>query len=309
MIDASYDGGVAVVIADDASPLGGELAISTLARASLRCWPVAHDKCERPIDPLRHDDGVQVPAGTPEWLEGFTASERPDLWEAVRQRDTFRDVWPEYNQHGNLTPRYFGSLIPKHADLQILFVDRRSQQVVARGRTIPFRWDGTLADLPGGIDAVGLRGVDDSARPTALSALAAEVAPEYQGIGLSGFIIQAMTSLARSARLSPLVAPIRPSWKDRYPLIPIDLYATWKRADGLPFDPWMRLHHRLGGTVLRPEPLSMHISAPVANWETWTAMTFPSDGSYVFPGGLAPLTVAGGVGEYWEPNIWILHDI
>jgi hypothetical protein len=36
-------------------------------------------------------------------------------------------------------------------------------------------------------------------------------------------------------------------------------------------------------------------------------MRFPEDGSYTFPGGLAPLTVAGGVGSYWEPNVWMQH--
>ncbi len=252
---------------------------------------------------------VQVLAGAPRWLEAFTAAERPDLWDAVREGQLFREVWPEYNQHGNLTPRYFGQLIPRFAHLQVLFVDGRSQQVAARGRAIAFRWDGTLDDLPDGIDAVGLRGVDDPGPATALSALAAEVAPGYQGTGLSGLLVQAMAAIARDAGLAPLVAPIRPSWKDRYPLIPIERYATWKRPDGLPFDPWLRLHHRLGGTVLRSEPRSMHITAPVADWETWTMMTFPDDGSYVFPGGLAPLAVAGGTGDYWEPNIWVRHDV
>jgi hypothetical protein len=38
-------------------------------------------------------------------------------------------------------------------------------------------------------------------------------------------------------------------------------------------------------------------------------MSFPGDGQYVFPGGLAPLAVAGDVGSYWEPNIWMLHDV
>jgi hypothetical protein len=154
-----------------------------------------------------------------------------------------------------------------------------------------------------------LRGVDDPGRPNVLSALAAEVAPEHQGIGLSGLLVLAMVAVARQAGLAPLVAPIRPLWKDRYPLISIERYASWKRADGLPFDPWMRLHHRLGGRALRPEPRSMHIWAPVAEWEKWTMMTFPDDGDYVFPGGLAPLAVAEGVGNYWEPNIWMLHDV
>lgn len=252
---------------------------------------------------------MRLPARSPQWLNAFTAAERPDLWESVRAEQRFRDLWPEYNHHGNLTPRYFGQLVPRFAHLQILFVDERSEQVVARGRTIPFGWDGTLGDLPSGIDSVGLRGVEHLGQPNTLSALAAEVAVDHQGLGLSGLLVQAMTGVARQAGLTSLVAPIRPSWKDRYPLITIDSYASWKRSDGLAFDPWLRLHNRLGGRVLRSEPRSMQISGSVTEWEAWTNMAFPDDGTYVFPGGLAPLAVSGGVGSYWEPNIWILHDV
>ncbi len=38
-------------------------------------------------------------------------------------------------------------------------------------------------------------------------------------------------------------------------------------------------------------------------------MLFPEDGNYVFPGGLAPLSVEGDIGHYWEPNVWVLHDV
>ena len=33
-----------------------------------------------------------------------------------------------------------------------------------------------------------------------------------------------------------LVAPVRPSWKARYPLTPMERYASWNTAQGLPFD-------------------------------------------------------------------------
>jgi hypothetical protein len=72
---------------------------------------------------------------------------------------------------------------------------------------------------------------------------------------------------------------------------------------------WMRVHARLGGTVLRPEPRSMRITAPVADWKTWTGLSFPDNGSYVFPRGLAPVTVTDGTGQYWEPNVWMLHTV
>jgi hypothetical protein len=238
-------------------------------------------------------------------IVAFTAEERPDLWEDARGQ--FQDVWPEYNNHGNDSGTYFGALFPRYAHLQILFFDRTTERVVARGRTIPFRWDGSLDDLPHGIDAVGLRALDGSPKPTALSALAAEVAIDHQGRGLSRLVLQAMGEVARQAELSPLVAPVRPNWKDRYPLTPIEKYAYWQGSDALPFDPWLRVHARLGATILRPEPESLRIERPVEDWERWTDMTFPEDGDYVFPFGLSPLRVHGGVGSYWEPNVWMLH--
>jgi GNAT superfamily N-acetyltransferase len=240
-------------------------------------------------------------------IVAFTAAERPDLWEASRL--SFRNLWPEYNQHGNDTGQYFGVLVPQYAHVQILLFDASTEQVVARGRTIPFSWDGSLEDLPPGIDAVGLRAVAEARPPTALSALAAEVDTGYQGRGLSRAVLQAMAEAARQAGLSCLVAPVRPSQKDRYPLTPIGRYARWQRTDALPFDPWLRVHARLGATIIRPEPKSMRIEGPLDDWERWTGMAFPEDGDYVFPFGLAPLRVRDRVGYYWEPNVWMLHSL
>jgi hypothetical protein len=183
-----------------------------------------------------HHATMEPLAGSPEWLSVYTAAERPDLWETVRDDGLFRDVWPEYNQHGNLTAAYFGALFPRFPDFQMLFVDERTPRVIARGRTVPFRWDGTLDDLPAGIDAVGLRAVESDATPNALSALAAEVDLPMQGAGLSSFVIAAMAEVARAHGFLALAAPVRPSLKDRYPLTPIDRYAEWRREDGLPFD-------------------------------------------------------------------------
>jgi hypothetical protein len=252
---------------------------------------------------------MQPPTGTPEWLEIFTAEERPDLWEFARREKTFEGVWPVYNNNGNHTGRYFSSLIPRHAHLQLLLVDRRTDRLIGRGRTIPFHWDRTDTELRGGIDAVGLAALDDPRPPNALSALAAEVVPDHQGSGLSRFVIASMAHAAKVAGLAPLVAPVRPSWKDRYPLMDIETYAGWLRDDGLPFDPWLRVHARLGAAILRTEPRSLEITAPVGDWEDWTGMLFPFNGLYVFPAGLAPLKVTDGIGEYWEPNVWMVHEI
>ncbi len=252
---------------------------------------------------------MQAPLGSPDWLGVFTAAERPDLWHLARDEKVFNGLWPEYNMHGNHTASYFGSLFPEHANLQVLLVDTRTDRLVARGRTIALRWDGTMQDLPPGIDAAGLRAVNEPGQATALSALAAEVDSAYQGQHLSCLVVKAMGDVARAAGLAPLLAPVRPSWKDRYPLIPIEQYASWQDDSGFPFDPWMRVHARLGARIVSVAPRSLQISAPASDWEAWTKMTFPGDGQYVFPGGLAPMTMSRGVGTYFEPNVWMLHEL
>jgi GNAT superfamily N-acetyltransferase len=252
---------------------------------------------------------VEVPDGAPTWLEVITAEEQPVLWERSRSERIFEVLWPEYNHHGTHAALYFGALVPRFAHLQALFIDRRTGELVARARTIPFWWDGTSENLAGGIDAVGRRAVEDARAPTALSALSAEVRPEHQRTGVSALVLATMAKMARQSGLASLVAPVRPSWKDRFPLNSIEEYALWQRRDGLPFDPWIRVHIRLGARVLRPEPKSMEFTAPVSDWEGWTGMPFQRDGSYVFRGGLAPLTITGDIGRYWEPNVWMLHEV
>lgn len=240
-------------------------------------------------------------------IEIYTAAERTDLWEQARP--LFEDVWPEYNLHGKHTASYFRELFPRFPHLQALMVEQSTGRVIGRARTIPFRWNGRIDSLPTGIDAVGLLAVESTEQPNTLSALAAEVASDRQERGLSRLLLQSMAAMARAAGLTSLVAPVRPSQKHLYPIVPIERYAAWRRPDGLPFDAWMRVHARLGATVLRPETDSLEIEAPVAEWETWTGMEFPEDGDYVFPEGLAPLQVTGGVGRYFEPNVWMLHEL
>jgi GNAT superfamily N-acetyltransferase len=240
----------------------------------------------------------------------FTAAERPDLDAAA---DEFTDaVWPEYNKHGDVLNRYWGRLDEAFAQFQFVLLDEEAEEVVAQGHTIPCRWDKTADGLPAGIDGVMEQGFDILARgerSNALSALGIEILPDWQGRGLSETMIEGMRAIARRHRLRTLIAPVRPTWKERYPLTPIERYAAWTRGDGLPFDPWMRVHARLGAEIVKPEPRSLRISASVAEWEGWTGMRFPETGDYVFPHGLAPLSVdvENDVGTYWEPNVWMAH--
>lgn len=71
----------------------------------------------------------------------------------------------------------------------------------------------------------------------------------------------------------------------------------------------MRVHERAGATIVQVAPRSMRIEAPVTDWEEWTEMRFPADGTYVVPGMLATLDVRDGVGVHFEPNVWLRHTV
>jgi hypothetical protein len=123
-------------------------------------------------------------------------------------------------------------------------------------------------------------------------------------------MIGTFTDNARAAGLSEgVIAPVRPTWKERYPLIPIEAYVEWRRDDGSHFDPWIRVHELVGGQIIAAAPRSMTVRGTPAEWEEWTGMAFPSDGTYVFPGCLAPVTFVDGVGTHVEPNVWVLHRL
>jgi hypothetical protein len=239
----------------------------------------------------------------------FTHAERPDLAERVDF-----NVWPAYNTHGDVLKRYWSRLYEELREFQFVLYEDDEDVVVAEGHSIPFVWDRTAEGLPAGIDGLvegAFRLLEEGGEPTALSALAIEIRATAQGRGLSGSMIAAMGRIAREHGFRDLVAPLRPSWKERYPLTPIERYARWTREDGLPFDPWIRTHVRLGGEILRPEPRSLRISGTLTEWEGWTEMAFPESGEYVFPHGLAPLSVdrEHDLGLYYEPNVWMVHRV
>ena len=242
-------------------------------------------------------------------LSMYTAAERPDLWERGIPSE---QVWPEYNLHGDVVNQWWGLLDVEMADYQFVLYDEEADLLVAEGHTAPMRWDGVNATLPEGFDATIVQAFAQlrAREPLdTLCALAAESPRQARRRGLAVQLLKGMREIATRHGLRRFVAPVRPSWKERYPLAPIERYVTWRRDDGELLDPWMRVHERLGARVATPLPRSLHITGSVADWESWTEMAFPESGDYVFPEGLALLHVDrdANLGDYWEPNVWMVH--
>ena len=241
----------------------------------------------------------------------YTALERPDL-EDVGVPDV--DVWPEYNLHGDVVNPYWGPLWKELPQYQQFLVDDDSGSVLAELEAGPVWWDDTEAGLSSGVDESLIASIEGHrlGRPVnTLCAFAAEIAVSAQGRGLAIEGVKAMRELARAHGFGHLIAPVRPSFKYKYPEMPIDEYVSLTRPDGLSIDPWIRVHQRLGGRIARTIPKSMRISGTVAEWETWTGIEFPRDGDFIFPEALAPLHVdhARDLGVYYEPNVWIVHAV
>ena len=224
-------------------------------------------------------------------------------------------VWPEFMHHDPVVNRHWDDLYTRFPEYQFALLDADSGEVVGLANSVPLAWDGDPTDLPDeGIDWAFSQSVTDHEAgrlPRTQCAIQIAIAPGHQGRGLSSRFVREMASIGASQGLARLIAPVRPSLKSRYPLTPMDHYIQWKDPNGLPFDPWLRVHARLGADLIKVCHQAMRIAGTVAEWEAWTGIVFPESGPYVVPGALLPVEfdLAADLGTYIEPNVWMVHKV
>ena len=250
-----------------------------------------------------------VRASVPGMYELIPVADAPQYDEEAEQR--FVEDWPEFIFHDPEVKKYRERRASYFGDWEFYFVapDRR---LIAGCWGVPLAWDGTVADLPGGFTDALARSVtayEKGVVPNTFVLMAAAVRSDEQGKGHAGRVITAVRDRAVARGLGQVIAPVRPTLKSSYPLTPIETFMTWTRDDGLPLDPWLRTHVRLGATLLAPAPASQTMTGSVAVWEKWTGMPFPTTGTYTIPDGLAVLDIDRdtGTGLYVEPNVWVRH--
>jgi GNAT superfamily N-acetyltransferase len=213
------------------------------------------------------------------------------------------DAFAPFMAHDAVASAFWPRLYEVYPDFQLWLLD--GTQTAGYACTLPVRWDGIPE--PRGVDWAMTNGV--GGEPSDLCAIVAVVAPEYRGQGLSTALLRRMSGLARAHGLDCLIAPVRPTWKERYPLTPMERYVLWRREGGTHYDPWIRAHEGVGAEILDLAPRSLTITGTRSDWEEWTALQFPEDGDYVVPGALVPVRFENGSGIYVEPNVWMRHNV
>jgi hypothetical protein len=90
--------------------------------------------------------------------QAVSLAERPELLGPALELHTVG--WPEFMQHDPAAERYEARLGGELAAFQVLLLDEKDE-LAAAGVSIPFAWDGTVAGLPAGWDAVVAQGLRD----------------------------------------------------------------------------------------------------------------------------------------------------
>ncbi|MBX9700077.1 MAG: hypothetical protein K2X74_11615, partial [Acetobacteraceae bacterium] len=206
-------------------------------------------------------------------------------------------LWPAYAMHDPTAELYYAEPhFTACLDTAFAVVEPdRPDIAVGRAFAVAFAWDGVKGReaLPDtGWDGVIRWGAEDRAlgrTPDALSALEITLLHSHRGRGGSAVVLDAMRRRAAELGLRHMVAPVRPTGKAAEPLTPMRDYAMRVRADGLPADPWLRVHVRAGGRIEKLAPLSMTFPGTLADWRAWTGLPFDASGPVIVPDALVPV--------------------
>ncbi len=251
-------------------------------------------------------------------LELVTLRARPELRSQLFA-EAMQGVWPEFMQHDPTAMLYFAEPhLDAYLDTAFAIIDASAPDIaVGRAFAVPF----VFGDLPDRMELpdAGWDGVIRWAHrdrmlgraANALSALEITLLPEQRGRGASRVILDAMRDHARTLGYRHMFAPVRPTAKHLEPFTPIGDYVRRHTAEGLPADPWLRVHVRAGGTIVKVAPASMVIAGSIAEWSRWAAMSFTASGLVAVPGALVPVHVSLEQDQavYLEPNVWVRHSV
>jgi GNAT superfamily N-acetyltransferase len=242
-----------------------------------------------------------------------TVAQRPDLAPLLGDFNP----WPRFMRQDPVGWLYYADPVTAYPDFVLVAVDPdRPDRLVAKGYSVPFTWDEDPAEsLPeDGWDGVIVAAAVDrlaGRRGNLVSALEISVRPDLRGRGVSDLMLAAMVDNAGALGFPGLVAPVRPNGKHLHPDVSMRDYAATCRDDGLPVDPWLRVHVRAGGRIVGVAPRAMTIAGSTADWREWTGLPFDTTGPVTVPEALIPVycDVEQDYAVYCEPAVWVHHRL
>lgn len=232
-------------------------------------------------------------------------------WTDAQLASLFADGFPEFIVGDVAVHAIIPRIRESFPAFDITLVDR-DLEPAATGWRVPLAWSGETSALPPTFAEVLGRSLDlfhQGGAADTLVVCGAVVRPDHKGRGVAEQLLRALCQVATDHDLARVVAPVRPTRKETYPLLAIEDYVALRRSDGLPWDPWLRLHVRMGATITGVAPRAQTMTGTVAQWREWTGLEFPTSGDYIIPRGMAPLHIdrALDLGTYVEPNVWVRH--
>lgn len=235
--------------------------------------------------------------------------ERPDLYDL---QDAICDnAFPEFMYYSEIADNYWKKMIAYYKEYQLLVVEE--DQIITVINCMPMNLDIPDEELPEEAFNWALeKGIKDFEAGKEINAVMGVqiIVPEaHQGKGISSIVAEELKNMCVKRGMKRLIIPIRPTLKSKYPITNVDNYITWKNKDGLPFDPWLRVHVRKNAKIINACKKAFEVKGTVKEWEAWTNMKFPESGEYVIEGALCPIVIdrENNLGTYIEPNVWISY--
>lgn len=226
--------------------------------------------------------------------------------------DINEKAWPKFMQGERVMRSYWGFLLGNFHKYQHVLT--HDNVVIAIVNSAPIWLDPDVNQLHDNGIYWGLKQVTHNyykgIKPNTLLALQIVVNPDFRGKRLSYECIKILKKLAQTSGFDRVVIPLRPSLKHLYPLVNKNDYINWKNEEGFPYDPWLRVHIKAGGEVVK-QCKGISIRASIQEWEEWTGLCFRSTGEYIVSDALNPVyaDLDKNLVTYTQDNVWVLHKV
>ena len=220
-------------------------------------------------------------------------------------------AWSEFMLNNQKVSDNWNTFVEEFKEIQLMLMDGDEIQVIINTQTI--RIDVPLDKLPDeGWEWGFLKAIEDKQsgiKPNYLLGFQVVIAPKHQGKGLAQAAVIEMKELSLRLGLEGVLIALRPNKKEQFPLLPMADYLKCTLESGETYDPWLRIHERLGAEVIGICSRAYTVQGSINDWRSWTEQIFPCSGQYLIKGGLNPIQVnlEDDIGTYTEPNVWIVH--